>query len=495
MTQYQQADTFDVVVVGYGGAGAAAAIEASDAGADVLIVEKFPTGGGTTSMAGGNIRSVVDAGKMVAHLEALTGGTTDRASIEAHVRGLLALPAWIERCGGFIQPDPNEVLGAGRKPGPPYPGATVGTMFPGVVGGDGIGLRYRWPKTRNNGLSRGRAAWAMLSRNVEQRRITVLTNTTVRKLVRDGASGRVNGLVAERADSEILVTARQGVVLASGGFAWNKDMLREWIGVALPSAAPPHRNTGDGICMAQAVGASLWHMNAAVLALGFQVPGHEATFSFKMRERGFILVDRAAERFCDESKLAGHSGGLLLEQRNYDTATWQRIPSYVIFDEATRLAGPITTPDAGFNLDSGWSDDNSTPVDKGWIATATSIRGLAGKLGLGADALAATVDRYNRDIEADRDGFGRSQLDAAPLDKGPFYGIALWPTVYNTQGGPRRSPRGEILDPWGNPIPGLFGAGELGSIFSTLYPGGMNSGEALTSGRVAGAATVGAEPK
>src|SRR5215831_19220447 len=99
-------NSFDVIVVGYGGAGAAAAIEAADAGASVLIVEKFHEAGGTTRMAGGNIRSVRDASKMAAHLEALTEGTTDHASIEAHVQGLLDLPAWIERCGGLVQPDP-----------------------------------------------------------------------------------------------------------------------------------------------------------------------------------------------------------------------------------------------------------------------------------------------------------------------------------------------------------------------------------------------------
>ena len=485
--------SFDVVVVGYGGAGAAAAIEAADAGASVLILEKFPEAGGTTRMAGGNIRSVRDAAKMAAHLEALTEGTTDQASIEAHVQGLLDLPGWIERCGGFVQPDPNEALDAEREPGPPYPGATPGTMFPGVVGADGIGLRYRWPKSRNNGLSRGAAAWAMLSRNVERRRIQVLNETTVKRLIREDE--RITGLVADQRGREIRVMARHGVVLASGGFAWNKDMLQQWIGAALPSAAPPHRNTGEGVLMAQAVGASLWHMNAAVLALGFQVPGHDATFAFKMRERGFILVDRAAERFCDESKLAGHSGGLLMEHRDHDTAVLQRLPSFVIFDEATRLAGPITTPDAGFNADLGWPDDNAMPVEKGWIATAGSIRGLAEKLGVGADALEATVATYNRGIEANRDPFGRSRLDATTIEKGPFYGIALWPTVYNTQGGPRRSARGEVLDPWGAPIPGLFSAGELGSIFSTHYPGGMNYGEAFVSGRAAGAAAVGAEPK
>lgn len=484
---------FDVIVVGYGGAGAAAAIEAADAGANVLIVEKFRDGGGTTRMAGGNIRSVRDAGQMVAHIEALTDGVTDYASIEAHVAGLLALPAWVERCGGFIQPDPKEELEGTREPGPPYPGATPGTMFPGVVGAAGVGLRYRWPKARNNGLTRGAAAWAMLSRNVEQRRVEILNEALVRRLVREG--DRITGLVAEQNGKEVRLTARHGVVLASGGFAWNKDMLQQWLGAALPSAAPPHRNTGEGVAMAQAVGASLWHMNAAVLALGFKVPDHDATFAFKMRERGFILVDRAAERFCDESKLAGHSGGLLMEHRDHHTAQWQRIPSFVIFDEATRMAGPITTPDGGFNTDIAWPDDNSVPVEKGWIATAPTIRALGQKLGLSADTLEATIAEYNRGVNADRDAFGRSRLDAKTLDKGPFYGIALWPTVYNTQGGPRRSARGEVLDPWGNPIPGLFSAGELGSIFSTHYPGGMNYGEAFVSGRVAGAAALGTEPK
>ena len=153
----------------------------------------------------------------------------------------------------------------------------------------------------------------------------------------------------------------------------------------------------------------------------------------------------------------------------------------------------------GFNLDKNlnsiWFDDNSMAVAKGWIATASSIRGLAGKLELPADALAASVDRYNRGIETDQDEFGRGRPDATTIEKGPFYGVAIWPATYNTQGGPRRSAKGEILDPWGAPIPGLFGAGELGSIFNTLYPGGVNYGEALTSGRIAGASAIGLEPK
>lgn len=495
MAQSNSNDVFDVIVVGYGGAGAAAAIEACDAGASVLIIEKFDKGGGTTEMAGGNIRSVSDPSKMIAHLAALTDDTTDRESIEAHVRGLVELPEWIARCGGAILTDPSEMLGVPRRPGPPYPGATPGTMFPGVVGADGIGLRYRWPKKQNDGLTRGKAAWAMLSSNVERRRVEILTNTSVKRLVQDAASGRITGILAEQAGREIRATAKQGVVLACGGFARNQEMLRDWIGTAMPSAAPPRRNTGEGVHMAQAAGASLWHMNGVVLSMGMLVPGYEATFALKVRGRGFILVDRGAERFCDESRLAGHSGSMLLEERDHHNAIWRRIPSYVIFDEATRLAGPITTTDAGFNLDAGWSDDNSAPIEKGWISSASTIAGLASKLGLDPRALTSTIDEFNRGIESGRDAFGRPQLDATAIERGPFYGIAIWPTVYNTQGGPRRSARGEILDPWGKPISGLFGAGELGSIFGTLYPGGMNYGEAFVAGRVAGATALGVEPK
>lgn len=489
----QKVDTYDVVVIGYGGAGAAAAIEAAEAGASVLVVEKFGEGGGTTKMAGGNIRSVRDASQMVQHIEAITDGTTDRESIEAHVQGLLDLPAWIERCGGKIATDPSEALEAKREPGPPYPGATPGTIFSGVVGAEGIGLRYRWPK--HNGLSRGKAAWHMLSSNVESRGVEVITNTPVTRLIRDGVSGRVTGIVASQGGAPLQIAARKGVVLASGGFAWSADLMQHYLGLAIPSAAPPHRNTGEGVLMAQAVGASLWHMNGFVLSMGIKVPEYDATFAFKIRERGFILVDRGAERFCDESKLAGHSGGMLLEHRDHRNAIWPRVPSFAIFDEATRLAGPIVTPDAGYNLDSGWSDDNSMPVEKGWITTANTIEALAGKLGLDATTLRRTVDSYNRGIDADSDVLGRPASDSLPLTQGPFYGVAIWPTVYNTQGGPRRAATGEILDPFGAPIPGLFGAGELGSIFNTLYPGGMNYGEAFVSGRVAGATAVGAKLK
>jgi succinate dehydrogenase/fumarate reductase flavoprotein subunit len=492
-TDIDTTNAYDVVVIGYGGAGAAAAIEAADAGGRVLVVEKFGEGGGTTRMAGGNIRSVENAGEMIAHLDALTDGTTDRASIEAHVQGLVELPAWIERCGGVIRPDPGEALEARREPGPPYPGATPGTIFSGVVGAGGVGLRYRWP--RQNGLARGKAAWAMLSGNVERRGIEVVTGTAVTRIVRDGYGGRVTGIVAEQGGRTLRIGARHGVVLASGGFAWDADLMRHWLGLAMPSAAPPHRNTGDGVRMAQAVGASLWHMRGAVLSMGILVPDYEATFAFKIRERGFVLVDRGAERFCDESRLAGHSGGLLIEDRDHRSAIWRRVPSFAIFDEATRLAGPIVTPEAGFNLGSGWPDDNSMPVEKGWIATAGTIAGLAARLGLDPGALTRTIEDYNRGIETGRDAFGRTALDANPIERGPFYGVAIWPTVYNTQGGPRRSAQGAILDPYGEPIAGLFGAGELGSIFNTLYPGGMNYGEAFVSGRVAGAAALGARPK
>ncbi|MFE7416832.1 FAD-dependent oxidoreductase [Rhodococcus sp. NPDC057529] len=486
-----QTNDYDVVVIGYGGAGASAAIEAHEAGARVLVLEKAPEGGGTTAMAGGNIRTVRDADKMIKHFHTLCEGTTDLASVEAHVRGLIDLPAWIEKGGGVIAPDKKKVAGP-PVIGPPYPRETPGTLFPRVEGADGVGVRYRWPQ--QNGHDRGAAGYAMLARNVAQRGIDVVTGARVTSLVRDGVTGRVSRVHAEHDGQEIHIDAKSGVVLASGGYSWDADLLRDTIGAVLPSASPPHRNTGDGVRIAQAVGAGLWHMGAAVLQLGVVVPDYEASFGLKVRERGFVLVDRLGQRFCDETNLAGHDGGVLLDDRDLRGAVRKRLPSYLVFDEATRIAGPVVTPDRGFNRDSGWSDDNSMPVERGWIASAPTVRGLAGKLGLDADELTRTIDTYNRGAAAGHDAYGRAAAECTPLEDGPFYGIAVWPCILNTQGGPRRSPAGHILDPWGTPIPGLFGAGELGSIWNTLYPGGVNYGEALVSGRVAGASAVGVVP-
>jgi predicted oxidoreductase len=125
-------------------------------------------------------------------------------------------------------------------------------------------------------------------------------------------------------------------------------------------------------------------------------------------------------------------------------------------------------------------------LGKGWIRRADSIPALAALLGLDPAALADTVRRWNRSCDAGHDAeFGRT-LMLEPIAVGPFYAVELSPSMLNTQGGPRRNERAQIVRPNGTPIPRLYSAGELGSIYSYLYQGTGNIGECLAFGRIAG---------
>jgi len=165
-----------------------------------------------------------------------------------------------------------------------------------------------------------------------------------------------------------------------------------------------------------------------------------------------------------------------------------RVPAYVIFDEDTRSRGAIARTDRGKVSDVyQWSRDNSVEIRKGWIPAADSLAELAPRIGLRPDQLQSTIAQYNLLCVAGYDPeFGRSPNTLIPIATPPFYAIPIWPCLYNTQGGPKRNPKAQVLDHWGNPIKRLYSAGELGSLWYRNYPGGGNVSEALAFGRIAG---------
>ena len=202
---------------------------------------------------------------------------------------------------------------------------------------------------------------------------------------------------------------------------------------------------------------------------------------------GYIIVDQNGERFCNETGLEHYSMWMAVTSFDMDSLTFSRIPSYLIFDEKTRLKGPITRVGHGANRAYQWSLDNSEEVRRGWIVSAAGPAQLADQLGIrAAEKLVKTLEGYQ---EATRNGiderFGRSKETLVQFD-GQYYGVPLWPCLLNTQGGPKRNARGEILDVWGKPIKRLYGAGESGSIWGFLYQSGGNLGECLGLGRLAG---------
>jgi predicted oxidoreductase len=133
-----------------------------------------------------------------------------------------------------------------------------------------------------------------------------------------------------------------------------------------------------------------------------------------------------------------------------------------------------------------WSGDNRKELAQGWITRAETLTALAQTLGLAPAVLEATVARWNAHCHAGVDSdYGRTKM-LCPIQQAPFYAVELSPSMLNTQGGPRRNAKAQIVCPNGSPIPRLYSAGELGSIYSYLYQGTGNIGECLAFGRIAG---------
>jgi succinate dehydrogenase/fumarate reductase flavoprotein subunit len=205
----------------------------------------------------------------------------------------------------------------------------------------------------------------------------------------------------------------------------------------------------------------------------------------------FIYVDQQGKRFLNELGLDNHSLPWPFRQFDPVLAGYPRSPGYFIFDENARLAGPVAKDALGYNRrEWQWSEDNSAEVERGWIAKGDTPEELAAVLGIDGSTLAETFHRYNESAKNGYDPeFGRAAELTPPLEP-PLYGIALWPCLLNTQGGPRHVANWQVVDYRGEPIPGLFTAGELGSIWTDLYPGGGNLIEAIVSGRIAGKAVL-----
>ncbi len=456
----------EVLIIGFGGAGAVAAITAHDNGADVLIAEKLDQSGGNTNTALGGFLSLKDFDKGLNYLENLcfrAARAVEPKMLRKYAEECFKNREWLENMGARTHR---------------YGGAS----FPQLPDSDFVEKRMITGKNTEHENS----FWSFLRQNVEKRKIPVWYNAGAGELL-TGRNGEVAGAVITKNGEKIYVKASRAVILTCGGFEFNDWMKMNFLkGYPYFSLGTPG-NTGDGLKMAQRAGADLWHTFNVSVTPGFKAPEFEAAFFLRSPSTRFIYVDKTARRFASEYAEI-HAYNFIVDYFDPNSLEYPRIPCFIIFDEAARIAGPLVASSLGYNRGRyKWSKNNSEEIKRGWIVADETISGLAMKTGLDSEILEDTLQRYNSYCRAGKDvAFQRPAEKLAPLGPGPYYAMQLWPCLINTQGGPRRNLNAEVLYPDGSPIPGLYSAGELGSIFGLLYQGAGNLGECLAFGRIAG---------
>jgi succinate dehydrogenase/fumarate reductase flavoprotein subunit len=323
--------------------------------------------------------------------------------------------------------------------------------------------------------------------------------------------------MAKRNGKEIAIKAKKATVVATGGFAFNKEMVKQFITTVPIVWMGDPITTGDGITMTQAVGAQLWHMDSCCgpMFWGMEVENNlvYATFEYllpfsvyaKKGSGSYIWVNKHGERFDREcSKAFGVNDIHRMRARpkwfDFDpekTAEMKNIPVYQIFDEKVRTAGGAfcrilnqRTPN--------WSEGAVEEIKKGWVLQADTIEELAQKCQYKAidgvtraghippEALKESIEKWNSYAKAGNDPeFGR---DAAmtPIDTPPYYAFGpLFPAFTSTFGGPKHDGQQRVLDAFGKPISRLYCIGDCGSINAYMYGfwGGVHM---ITSGLIAG---------
>ena len=465
-----------VLVVGFGAAGAAAAITACRLGANVVIVEKLPEHAHTpsTRMSGGMVMAVSDVDPAASYLDACAGGMVPAAVSRAWAEQASQLRTWL----ATVTPD-LVVTSTGVGEQRELAGVdAIDVVQPGTSGG-----------RLDASSGAGRALFAALRESTLRHGAQVRWSSPAHRLVRS-ADGAVAGIELESGE---VITA-DSVILTCGGYEFNETMKRDYL-----RAYPIHfygnpGNTGDGVRMAQDVGADLWHMNQMIgRAIGHFTlsDGTPMGFIITIGPPGYVITDRQGNRFADEEPQAKLLHGFYYELLAFDhhTGTYPRIPCYWFFDEIRRQAGPLTHTHigaCGIGLYE-WSADNSKEIDAGWIHRGDTIEEAARAAEVADPAQAAlTVTEYNTACATGTDRFGRAAATLVPLSTPPYYCVPLWPGGSNTSGGPRRDEFARVLDTYGEPIPRLFAAGELGQAVGLRYPSdGSNLSEALCFGQIA----------
>lgn len=467
--KYTYADTiawdgqYDVVVIGFGGAGAVASVTAADEGANVLLLEKAPEGheGGNTRYCGQMfVYGDEDEEATYNYYKALAGDhTVDEEMLRVYTQKVAHMYDVMEDLTGIDQSgywDAGEII---RYLSPEYPE---------LPGAEHITLNALHNKASDGYL------WQTLRGLVTERsdKIDVWFESPAVHLIQEPETKTIIGVQVERDGKTLNIRATNGVVMTCGGFENNAEMVQNYLGLTDYGVIGTLYNTGDGINMAMEVGADLWHMEAYEGGIAVSVPddAHISMYLPFTSGAAFVVGGDGNRYFSESQAATSRHGHLKLND------CWVNIRhplrSYGICTEEVYLAA----------VAKGYISEQAIEVQH-----ASSIAELAELIDMDADTLMATVERYNGYAKDGYDPeFGRSAESMSAFEGDSFYAVKLSASVLNTQGGARRNVNAEILDTNGNPIPHLYSAGEFGGITAFQYQGGGNIAECVIFGQIAG---------
>ncbi|BFH64290.1 flavocytochrome c [Paenibacillus azoreducens] len=440
----QLKDKYDIVIVGAGGAGMSAALEAKEKGMNPVIFEKMPVAGGNTTKASSGMNAsqtkfqkeqgIQDSNDLF-YEETLKGGhgTNDKDMLRFFVDNSASAIDWLDSIGIRL----NNITITG-------------------------GMNEKRTHRPEDGSAIGQYLVNGLLKNLQEKEIPLFVNADVTEITEQ--DGKANGVKVTFNENEEKNIAADAVVVTTGGFGSNMDMISE-VRPDLKGYVTTNQagSTGDGIKMIEKLGGVMVDMD--------QIQVHPTVQQEKsyligeaVRGEGAILVSNDGKRFTNE-----------LDTRDHVTAAINKLSAksaFLVFDSGVKSRVKAI----------------QQYEKMGFVIQGDSIEALAKEMNVPADQLKTTLDAWNNAVKNKKDAeFGRTTGMDNDLSSGPFYAIKIAPGIHYTMGGVKINTNTEVLNKDGKPIPGLFAAGEVvGGLHGQNRIGGNSVAEIIIFGRQAG---------
>lgn len=432
----------DVVIIGSGGAGLAAAIEAKDAGKEVIIVEMMNMVGGNTLRATGGLNA---AGTSIQKDQGIEDSADSH--YEDTMKGGYNInnPALVEILASQAADGVEWLIGLGADL------SNVGRM---------AGSSHDRTHRPTGGAPVGPHVVQVLKENAEDRGIEILLETKATEVI--SKDGKVIGIKVEQKDGTTFNIKADAVIIATGGFGASEEMFAGFDTKLAGFGTTNHAGaTGSGIIMGQAIGADVVDMDQ-IQTHPTVVPSNGHMITEAVRGNGAILVNAKGERFVNELATRDVVSAAILEQEGQT--------AYLVFDNSIRES--LSAIDGYIRM--------------GITLEGTTIEELAGNAGMDSDTLVNTITAYNGFVDGVDTDFERADMPRKLIESS-YYAIEIGPAVHHTMGGLVINADAQVIDTEGNVITGLFAAGEVtGGIHGGNRLGGNAMTDLIVFGRIAG---------